>query len=151
MKLNRPISLLSLLLAALLVGCSKPPEAPPTTTKVMALRDQSEIQRTLSSLTNGMIDYITPGKTRYTKDHVEKCHQILIAHLNSLDQTQTRTQAMDLVKTTVLQLNTLNREAGHELIETDQREEICAILIKAGALKGFNGEHEDVTEEWREW
>jgi hypothetical protein len=36
-------------------------------------------------------------------------------------------------------------------VETDRREDICSILIRAGAVLGFNAEDEDVTEEWREW
>ena len=55
------------------------------------------------------------------------------------------------MKATVLKLNKLNEKAGYELIETDQREDICKYIIRAGALLGFNGEDEDVTEEWRDW
>ena len=54
-------------------------------------------------------------------------------------------------KATVLKLNDLNERAGEDLIETDQREDICEYITKADALLGFNTEDEDVTEEWREW
>jgi hypothetical protein len=45
----------------------------------------------------------------------------------------------------------LNATCEYDLIETDQREDICAFIIRAGALAGFNEADEDVTEEWREW
>ena len=48
-------------------------------------------------------------------------------------------------------MNELNHRTGHDLIETDQREEICAFIIKAGAIMGFNAEGQDVTDQWREW
>jgi len=50
-----------------------------------------------------------------------------------------------------VKLNDLNKKAGYELIETDQREDICKFLIRAGELLGFNGPNEDITEEWRDW
>ena len=48
-------------------------------------------------------------------------------------------------------LNSLNARCGGTLIETDQREDICEFIIRAGCLAGFNGEGEDGTEAWRDW
>ena len=42
-------------------------------------------------------------------------------------------------------------DANGNLIETDQREDICDYLIKAGALLGLNEHDEDITEQWRQW
>jgi hypothetical protein len=48
-------------------------------------------------------------------------------------------------------LNDLNAGCDHNLIETDQREDIAEIIIIAGNDKGYNELTEDITEEWREW
>lgn len=58
---------------------------------------------------------------------------------------------MKSVKNVVLGLNDLNEKCGHELIETDQREQIADIIILAGHLKNYNTRNEDITEDWREW
>jgi hypothetical protein len=62
-----------------------------------------------------------------------------------------RNEALDHVRTAVLDLNALNSAAVDELIETDQREMICEFIMKTCAFHGFSGPDEDVTEEWREW
>ncbi len=87
----------------------------------------------------------------YTEADVEECSKILEAHIDAISKVQDRDSALKCVKTTVSKLNELNEKAGEELIETDQREEICEYIIRAGFLLGINGEDEDVTEEWREW
>jgi len=81
----------------------------------------------------------------------DKCRDILTSHAQALEHVKDRTSALELVKSTVIRLNKLNEAAGQELIEVDQREEICGFIIKAGAILGFNSEGEDVTKEWREW
>ena len=81
----------------------------------------------------------------------DKCRDILTSHAQALEHVKDRTSALESVKSTVIRLNKLNEAAGQELIEVDQREEICGFIIKAGAILGFNSEGEDVTKEWREW
>lgn len=117
----------------------------------MALLDNPELRRALARVVSGMLNYMDSGETSYSDEDVENCREILVAHATALEQLENRVAALDLVKSTVKRLNKLNEEAGQELIETDQREEICGFLIKAGALMGFNSEDEDVAEPWREW
>lgn len=117
----------------------------------MALTEHSELRKRLASLTSGMLSYLDGGTESYTEEEVDRCRDILLAHAEALEQAKDRAEAMELVKSTVTQLNWLNEGAGGELIETDQREEICGFIIKAGAIMGFNSENEDVTEAWREW
>jgi hypothetical protein len=51
----------------------------------------------------------------------------------------------------VTRLNDLNERCNNTLIETDQREDICAFIIRVGYLRGVNAEGEDVMEAWRDW
>jgi hypothetical protein len=117
----------------------------------MSLLDNPDLRRGLARLTSGMLTYMDGGKANYSEDDIDRCRDILTSYVNELEKAKERATALELVKSTVLRLNTLNQDAGQDLIETDQREEICAFIIKAGALMGFNSENEDVTEEWREW
>jgi hypothetical protein len=117
----------------------------------MSLIDNEDLQSLRDSITGGMLDYMSDADVTFTKEDVDECRRILEEHLECLAKVQDRDSAMVCVKTTVLRLNALNEKAGGELIETDQREGICEYIIKAGALLDFNGEDEDVTEEWREW
>jgi hypothetical protein len=117
----------------------------------MRLLEHPELQNSLARLTCGMLDYMESADANYSAEDVEACRSILIAHAEALEPTQDRSAAMDLVRITVERLNKLNEEAGEDLIESDQREEICEFMIKAGTIKGFNSESEDVTEAWRQW
>lgn len=87
----------------------------------------------------------------YTEADIECCAAILDEHLVAISSADNATSAAHCVQTTVIKLNELNNLVGGDLIETDQREKICEFIISAGALLGFNGKDEDVTEEWREW
>src|SRR5688572_31870929 len=99
----------------------------------MRLLDQADLKHLLSHLTEGMVDYMEEGTANYSKEDVARCREILAAHATALEELRDRGAAMDLVKSTVIQLNKLNEEAGEDLIETDQREQICEFIIKAGA------------------
>lgn len=111
----------------------------------------AELKGIKDALIKGMLDYRADGSASYTKADVEECRRLLDRHLVALAGTRDRNSASECVKATVVKLNLLNEKAGYELIETDQREDICKYIIKAGALLGFNGPGEDVTEEWRDW
>jgi hypothetical protein len=117
----------------------------------MNIKTNPELKSIKDALIKGMLDYRADGGATYTKAQVEKCRRVLEEHLEAISNAKTRNAAKECVRGTVLKLNELNEKAGYELIETDQREEICKYLIRAGALLGFNGENEDITEEWREW
>ena len=60
-------------------------------------------------------------------------------------------QGLAVFQSNVLHLNQLNEQCNGELIETDAREDLCAIIIRAGFLRGFNAADEDLTEKWRSW
>jgi len=117
----------------------------------MPLLEHPDLRHSLARLTGGTLSYMDGGTASYSEDDINTCRAILVSHAQALEQTKDRAAALELVKATVTRLNTLNQDAGQDLIETDQREEICGFIIKAGAIMGFNSEVEDVTEEWREW
>jgi len=98
-----------------------------------------------------MLSYMDCGSQHYEEEDIDRCRDILLAHADQLDQAGSRDDALAVVKSTVISLNELNESAGQDLIETDQREEICEFIIRAGAIQGFNDDGEDVTVEWREW
>ena len=104
----------------------------------------------IQSLSSGMIDYLQDTNT-YTKKDVEECTNIVYTFLGAAEFAMDKGEFLKTVEISVKKLNRLNEKCQYQLIETDQREEIAGIMIRAGFLKGFNGEDEDVTEEWREW
>ena len=92
----------------------------------------------------------------YTQDDIDRCAAILDHYLLSLSRVrgkgEDRNEAiMEAVKDTVLELNTLNDNCDGKLIETDQRETLCELLITAAQDAGLESEVDDITEEWREW
>lgn len=117
----------------------------------MKLADNEELLGIKAELIEGMTSFIEDGDGDYSNEEIEKCDAIIVQFLISADGAKNKVDFMDQVKKSVLSLNELNASAGESLIETDQREQICEIVIKAGALKGYNKEDEDITEEWREW
>ena len=121
------------------------------TTSNMTLSGNQEIKEISKRLKEGMIDFIEPGVTSYTRNDVEKCMSLITTYLQEIEHANSRKEAMKIVEKTVLALNELNENCEYELIETDQREDIAAIIILAGSLKGFNSRDEDITEDWREW
>lgn len=88
----------------------------------------------------------------YTQEHVDQCDSILLDFLANV-QAHSGAQAsviMNDVKTLVLALNALNEKCDCAIIETDQREGICALINNAAEKAGLVLEN-DVTDEWREW
>lgn len=117
----------------------------------MKLKDNRKIKAAKVWLHSSMMDYLTDSDASYTEEDVEECLDIIDEHLDALENTKSKAEAKKLVEKTVLELNDLNDDCDGELIETDQRESLCEILITAGFLMGYNDEDDDITEEWREW
>lgn len=90
----------------------------------------------------------------YSQEHIDQCAEILEAYYDELSQAggdDRDAEIMEAVKTAVTQLNALNDETEGNLIETDQREQLCEIIIAAAQEAGLPVEGQDITEEWREW
>lgn len=105
-------------------------------------------------LLEGMRKYrkIAGDNCGYTDRDILQCNEILEAYLASLGGAERKTRKFieDAVKNIVLKLNELNQKCEGSIIETDQREDICQIILVAARRAGLETE-EDITEEWREW
>lgn len=96
-------------------------------------------------------DDFDPG---YTRQDVDKCAAILQDYLSTVLRPSAHgdaEQIMAAVKAVVIALNDLNEDCDHGLIETDQREQLCELIINAAGQAGLEASGEDITEEWREW
>ena len=116
----------------------------------MNLIENQEIKDIIERLKDGMLNFIDEEEY-YSPENVDVCINILKNHLNQISNATNKEESMQIVEKTVLSLNELNVECDDCLIETDQREDICEIIIMASHLKGYNEMKEDITEEWREW
>jgi hypothetical protein len=89
----------------------------------------------------------------YTQKHIDQCDQILnafFADLGRVPQENREKAITDAVRTAVLAFNELNEQCDFGLIETDQREDLCSILL-LGARDAGLATVDDITMEWREW
>jgi len=109
------------------------------------------VKAQIASLKKSMTDYMNSAHPDYTEKDIERCVQILTEYNAEMSNSKSKEDGMQIVKAAVLKLNELNKKSGEELIETEEREAIAAIIITAGHNKGYNSEDEDITEEWREW
>jgi hypothetical protein len=109
----------------------------------------------------------------YTQADIDRCAEILDTLLEALttaseayasspahddedeadgEETELRDESiMQAVKEAVLDLNALNEACEGGLIETDQREQLCDLIITAATQAGLDTDGQDITEEWREW
>lgn len=90
----------------------------------------------------------------YRKADVERCAAIVDHYLETLSRLEAGDKGpaiMEAVKDTVLELNKLNDSCDGNLIETDQRELLCELIITAAQEAGLETDVYDITEEWREW
>ncbi|MEM6434629.1 MAG: hypothetical protein AAF773_12360 [Cyanobacteria bacterium P01_D01_bin.115] len=88
----------------------------------------------------------------YTQADINQCASIIDAYLADI---AANTEAGDdqlrlAIQQVVLQLNDLNDSCDGWLIETDEREDLCQIILVAAQECGLTTT-EDVTEEWRDW
>ena len=91
-------------------------------------------------------------KAAGTAVEINELLAIVDAFVTNMTKSSTLTEQAirDAVKQAVLALNALNKRCNGNLIETDQREDICELILVAAAQAGLHTD-EDITEEWREW
>jgi hypothetical protein len=116
----------------------------------------------------GMIDYMKYGgaddendpefdpefDAGYTQKHIDQCSKIiddLFASLKAVSDKKRHESIMKAVRTAVVKLNKLNEKCNGMLIETDQREDLCELILSAAKQAGLKSDAGDITEEWREW
>jgi hypothetical protein len=88
----------------------------------------------------------------YTQAHINECDSILTDFLGSVNAHfgADTLVLINNVKTVVLALNQLNEKCEQAIIETMERDDICALIDKALKQAGLNLNY-DVTEQWREF
>lgn len=87
----------------------------------------------------------------YGVEEIKLLLKYLDEFLHKAENAKTKAEAMKVVKEYVLKLNDLNEKCNHSIIETEQREDICEVMILALNIRWFNPDLEDVTEEWRDF
>ena len=88
----------------------------------------------------------------YTQADIAQCAAIVDAYLADIaaNTDPDEDQLRFIIKKAVLQLNDLNDSCGGSLIETDEREDLCEIILVAAQACGLTTTP-DITEEWRDW
>lgn len=97
------------------------------------------------------------GLVQYTEENCNKAQKIfddLIDELTGIGANATENQKKELFEKSILALNQLN-ETVEGLIETEEREELCALINKITIVCGLDpkryGDGEGLASEWREW
>jgi hypothetical protein len=117
----------------------------------MSAHSDDSLSGLKTTVLEGMKAYLREVDVAYTESDVQRCGEILDELKAAIERSGGRDEALSHVRTAVLDLNALNNRCEGSLIETDQREMICAFIIKTTAGRGFISPEEDVTFEWREW
>lgn len=118
-----------------------------------------EIKKTLLG---GMLNYMNlSAEAHYDQAHLDQCEKYLDEFRLAVAKTAGNyPQTMAQVEKTVVALNQLNDDCEKSLIETDQREDICAFIEEAIIAAGTdldalaasqNCTRHEITDEWREW
>ena len=126
-----------------------------------------EILRLRKALLDGMTNYMKYGgaasetdpdfdpnfDAEYTQADIDRCAKIIDEFVAALESApKGKNEAiLKAVKAAVIKLNKLNELCDGFLIETDQREQLCPLIIAAAKRAGLVSTVDDITEEWREW
>lgn len=99
----------------------------------------------------------------YSQEHIARVGEILDSMFEALAELaegeeegegegeEHNAAVLEIVKTAVLELNAINEETEGSLIETDQREQLCEIIIVSAREAGLVSDEYDITEQWRDW
>ena len=119
--------------------------------------DTEDLQQIRNDALEGMREYLASlldsgGEPGYTGADIGKCGAILDDYLERVAAADhgDKEAVMAAVMSAVVALNDLNDACNDHLIETDQREHLCTLIIQAAMAAGVGDGH-DITEEWREW
>ena len=114
-------------------------------------------QEILDTVYEPMLEYFRdfeededPG---YTEEAIGECRRLLEDYGKALAELEdpSEEEILSQVEQVVLALNDLNEETDYAMIETDEREAICALIQGAALDTGLPETDDDVTEPWREW
>ncbi|MEO3405964.1 hypothetical protein AAFN85_18775 [Mucilaginibacter sp. CAU 1740] len=101
---------------------------------------------------------VDDGLDQYTEENCNKAKTIfdnLISGLIKAGEAATEKQKVELFEKAVTSLNRLNDKIDGSLIETGEREELCALIDKITIAAGLNpddyGDGGGIADKWREW
>ena len=116
-----------------------------------------EIEEKKTYLLHWMYDFIEDieedDEPAYHKSDVEQCDQIVTAFINSVNESKESSDLSWLssrIEQLVMQLNEINNTLDKQLIETNQREDLCALIELVISHCGHQPQG-DITEKWRQW
>jgi hypothetical protein len=119
--------------------------------------EAGDLQQLRTDVLEGMREYLagvldSGGEPGYTGADIGECGRIVDACLAGIARADKGDEAAvtAAVREATLALNELNARCNHHLIETDQREHLCALFGQAAIARGV-GSGEDLTAPWREW
>jgi hypothetical protein len=139
------------LCAVLLGGC--PGAEKPREEASVAVPVKPHLVEMRRQLVQEMLDYQAEADPDYGPQDVERCAAVLdrfLAAAAAASGPERDARLLAAVEAAVKSLNELSAEC-EELIETDQREGICALIDAALEEAGYDTKGRDVTEQWREW
>ncbi len=89
----------------------------------------------------------------FTDEDIEQCSVLLDSYLEALAAMDSPTDEaiMEQVEKLILALNDLNEQTDYAMIETGEREAICALVQESAIAFGLQEYGDDITEDWREW
>lgn len=99
------------------------------------------------------------GETDFSEKHIAKCAELMRVYAETLSKlTEPQGSSRDkkimaAVKKLILSLNKLNEKTDYAMLETDERENICALVQDMAVACGLSDlpDDDDVTGEWREF
>lgn len=109
---------------------------------------------TTETVINPIIEYHDEWEIEeFTKEDIAQCEVLIHSYLDTLGALSTPTDEaiMAEVEKLVLALNELSEKTDYAMIETSEREAICAVIQESAVDCGLQDVPEDVTEQWREW
>ena len=139
------------LCAVLLGGC--PGAEKPREEASMAVPVKPHLVEMRKQIAKEMLEYRAEADPDYGPQDVENCAAVLdrfLAAAASASGPDRDARLLAAVEAAVTSLNELVAER-EELIETGEREAICALIDAALADAGYDTKGRDVTEQWREW
>ena len=117
--------------------------------KLLAIKEFYPFEGWRESYNNGLTQY-----TQQNCDRIKVIFDDLLHALMELGENGTEDQKKLLFKNAIIRTNSISEEI-EDLIETDEREELCEltnrITIACGLDPANYGEGEGLASEWREW
>lgn len=113
---------------------------------------KTELNEIKARLFEGIIDFKKTADVSYSYFDIFRLKRILGKYYRAMAKLKDKNLFKEPVKKAVLQINSLNEKTDYEMIETDQREDICAFIIGTALFFNFiSNPDDDITGEWREW